>query len=781
MLRNYLRIAVRGIWKHRLFSFINIFGLACGLLVCLLAIIYLKGVWSYDNFHPQKDRIYRILTDVTTKEGNKMAFASSPLPLAVTLKNDYNFVENSARVVRTYGEVFGNDKRMGFLSYVVDPSFFKMFGHTLVSGTFPDRPGTVIITETSASKIFGKMNPIGKTLQQEGSDLSVVTGIIKNTANSHLDFDILFCASEAKMRTLDGNLYWNGFSFGYTYVLLKEGAKSDQLAAILPDLSKSVSNQLDHEKTKDYLFRAQALTKISPTFENLMNGTHEPSIGGLITVVGVGLVAMLMAAFNYINLTIARSMSRAREVGIRKTSGALRGQLLGQFIAESIVLSLLALLLAFGMLEMVKPMDFVQRWIIKGVVWDWQLWASFVVFGVLIGLLAGIIPARFLSGFQPAEVLRSQTGLKVVRGISLRKVLIVAQFSISLIATMSLITIMRQQNYMVTGDYGFESANILNIPLNGISYEKLANELDKLAGVEGVSGIVQPFGHHGPSGKVRLTKDNSNPIRSFQYDVAPNFVQVLHLKLLAGSDFGDFKNRVLINEEAVKKFNLADNKSAIGKTLWLDDSTEVVVGGVLKDFRFSSFAWKIMPLVLRQQTSAVRYMHVSIAPNSKDHVLSETNGAWAKLRPYDSFEGQWYSDFLFQQHSHRGDINFMAILLGISFSIACLGLLGIVTYNTQIRIKEVGIRKVMGAEVSQILWLLTNDFVKLLTLAGVIALPLGYLTGYAFLSNFAYHVQIGWETLGFCFGTLFILGGVIIFTKTYPAAKGNCVDALASE
>ena len=781
MLKNYFKIAIRNIWKQKLFSIINIFGLASGLTVCLLAIAHIKGTFDYDKFHTNKDRIYRILTDVTNKNNDKTAFATSPTPLSGTLKQDYALIENSARIVRTYGEILANTRRLDALTFAADPSFFKIFDYPLSQGSPASEPGTAVINIKTAEKFFGKANPIGKTLQQGNMQPVIITGVLAETPNnSHLKFDILFSLAPGKTGSPD----WQKFNESYTYVLLKPGVTLTQLENILPGIAARVTNYLNPDKVKEYSFRAQALTKISPGSEELQLSTYEPQVSGLLAEMAVGLVTLFMAGFNYINLTLARSMSRAREVGIRKTSGALRWQLLWQFMAESVVISLFSLGLAFLMLELVKPMAFVQQWLIGGVVWDWKLWSVFIAFSIAAGLLAGVVPARILSGFEPAQVLRSQTGVRI-QGISLRKTLIVLQFSISLIAMISLVTMIRQQNYMATGDYGFNTKNVLTIPLSDVPYERLANEISKLSGVEHVSGTSELFGSHGETQMIKQKRNGADSTMAFTFTVAHDFVPTLNLTLLEGQDLpeisGDSKDRsVLINEEAVRKFGLGENKDAIGKTFWLSDSTEARVAGVIRDFRFTSFSWAIKPLIMSQQSSELRYLNVAVSKETSEKTLAEIKQAWKKLKPYEPFDGQWYDNFLYQRHSHAGDVNFMLLLLGISFSIACLGLLGMVTYNTQTRIKEVGIRKVMGAEIKQIIWLLSRDFVRLLTIAGAIALPLGYTAGYAFLFNFAYHVSIGVETLGLCFGVLLLLGGIIICLRTYRAATANPVEALGN-
>jgi len=789
MLQNYLKIAIRNLWKHKLFSFINVFGLASGLTVCLLAIAHIKGTFDYDNFHPNRARIYRILTDVVYKDNNRVAFATSPMPLGNALKRDYDFVEATSRIVRTYGEFSGNHKRFSdILSFAVDPDFFTIFNYQLAEGRPATEPGTAVVTRKTAERFFGTANPVGQVVEQAGIGPLTITGVLAdNPANSHLKFDVLFSLATSGKTMLPGVFQdWKQYQNGYTYVLLKPGIAADQLRNVLPALTKRATDKLSFRQEKSYSLRVQALTQLSPSREELMHSTYEKQVGGLLVEMGVGLITLLMAAFNYINLTLARSLSRAREVGIRKVAGAVRWQVVGQFMAESVVLSLLALGLSVLMLELVKPMAFVQQWLIGGVTWDWPLWTAFVLFSIVAGLLAGVVPARVLSGFEPAQVLRSQTGLRIIRGLSLRKSLIVIQFTISMICMISLLTMTRQQQYMATGDYGFRRERVLTLPLNDVPPQRLANELNRLAGVERVAATSELFGSFGDSRMIKRQRSGQDSSMAFSWSINDQFVPTMGLTLLAGQNVpvatADTSGRlVLINEEAVKAFRLGSPQQAVGQSLWLNDSTEVSIAGVLKNFRFTTFAWSIKPLVLRSQPSQFRYLTVSVAAGSEDAVLTDVKRIWKQLAPYELFTGRWYDDFLRQRHSHAEDIEFMGLLIALAFSIACLGLLGMVTYNTQTRVKEVGVRKVMGAEVRQIVWLLSRDFVKLLLIAATIAMPLGYLAGYAFLINFAYHVAIGAETLGLCVGVLLVLGVLTIGIRTYRAALANPADSLRAE
>ncbi|MFC5411005.1 ABC transporter permease [Larkinella bovis] len=794
MFRNYVVIAFRNLWKHRLFSFINIFGLASGMMVCLLALIDIKGAFDYGNFHPHSDRTYRILTDVTSSDNQMAAFASTPLPLANVLKREYGFVEKTARVIRDYAEFTVDQKKLGDYYCAVDPDFFTVLGYKLAAGQPATEPNTAVLTPQTAERFFGLANPIGKVIHTKEYGSIAITGVFQTLpTRSHLHFGLVLSmptlSTENRKRQQTD---WKQYTSGYTYVLLKEGAPADQFEKILPTIAARATKDIRFGSEKGYTFRAQSLTSLSPSHESLMMGTWEQTWGKLATEMAVGLVTLLLAVFNYVNLTLARSLSRAREVGIRKVSGAVRWQLMAQFMAESVMLSVFALGVAYLLLMLIEPMPFVQQWLIGGVELSTSLWVVFVGFSMATGLLAGFVPARVLSGFRPAQVLRSQTGLKVFKGITLRKSLIVAQFAIALIAMIALLSMARQQNYMATADYGFRSEGILNIPLNTVPYQRLANELNRIPGVDRVSATSELFGSHGGEyRKVRRQKTGGDSTAVFITAIDQHFVANMDLTLLAGQNLPEMTTDtsgegspgrfVLVNEEAVNAFRMGNPREVVGQTFWLNDSTEVQIAGVVKNFRFTTFNWAIKPLVLSYQPKQFRYVNVRIADGAPEATLANVQSVWKRLNPHQPFAGEWYGDFLYKRHSHEDDVNFMGLLTALAFSIACLGLLGMVTYTTETRVKEVGIRKVMGAQVRQIIWLLSWDFVKLLLIAGGIALPLGYLAGMAFLINFAYHVSIGFETLGGCIGLLLALGGLTIGFRTYRAALSNPADSLRSE
>ncbi|MGV3561345.1 ABC transporter permease [Larkinella arboricola] len=789
MFYSYLVIAFRNLWKHRLFSFINVVGLASGMMVCLLALMQIKSAFEYDVFHPYPERTYRIISDVTERNGNTQSLAMTPLPLGDFLQRDYGFIEKSARVYfRLRGEVSGNDKTLYASGAFVDPAFFEVFGFKLAVGRPALDPNTVVLTSAMAQKFFGTANPVGKTILIRDQGHFTVVGVLAPAEKTHLHFEML--ASMATRQTDAQLTNWNDHYSACTYILAKEGTSRQTLDQLLPVVSGRVNRLLGPKSPIQYGFRAQALTEITPDLEDLISitGAGATTIGSLLSFGAVALVILLLAGFNYINLTLARSLSRAREVGVRKATGALRSQLMGQFLVESTVIVLIALGLAYLLLIAVEPLPIVQR-LTQNTRYDAMLWLYFILFALATGAVAGLVPARVLSAYQPMQVLRGQIGPRLLRGISWRKALIVVQFSVTLTAAIFMLVMYRQFSYMGSGDYGFNRENILNIPLTGSAadlgkYRLLANSLSKQVGVERVAAVSESMGHYGDGWQIRRER-GGNTVRIESFAVDHNFVPSMRLTVVAGQNLpvsasdsaGHF---ILINETAVRALQLGNPQQAVGQTLWLD-STDVQVAGVLKDFNFMSFKWNIMPLMVRYEPKRFRMLHVSVADGASETVLPRVETLWKQVNPQEPLSYGWYQEELYEQHMHWDDQLFFYLLIGMALSIACLGLLGMVTYTTETRTKEVGIRKVMGATVMQIVVLLSKSFVGLLLIAGLIALPIGYSLGRLFLQEFAYHVSVGIETLGVCFGAMLLIGGLTIGIRTYRAALANPTDSLRNE
>jgi putative ABC transport system permease protein len=794
MLYNYLKIAIRNLLRHKLFSFINIFGLAAGMSVCLLALMQVREVLEYDRFHPHPERTYRILTDAHKADGNNWRLASAPLPLGEVLARDYGFVEKTTRIYYEpglKGELRYGRKELPVEGAFVDPAFYEVFGYPLATGRPAIEPRTVLLTRETAERFFGRENPVGKTLSSKSLGDFTVSGVLAPLpGKSHLKFDLLASMATVPLLNASGQLAartgdWQQNWANYTYVLLREGTPREALDGVLPALAVRAAKEAGPKMDLTYAFRTQPFGRITPALEDLDGSSWEPTLGGILGVGGMALVILMMAAFNYVNLTLARSLNRAREVGIRKVAGARRAQLVGQFLAESVLIAFLALALSYLLLNLLELLPSVQKWLTKDIKRDWVLWLFFGGFALLTGLLAGWVPARVLSGYQPVQVLKGNTGPMLFRRIGLRKGLIVAQFAVSLFFMVFVAAYYRQFSYMASTDYGFDRQYNINVPLEEINPRVLADEVAALKGVQRVGFTSRPLGFH-----VDHTRISPGPGGEF-VDVGlfladHNFVRNMDLKVAAGGNIpltvGDTASRfVLLNEKAVHALRLGSPGEAVGKTIWLHDSTEAQIAGVLKDFNYQNLSQPIRPLLMQYDPAGFRYLNVKVEEKAAGAIMADLERVWKNLRPYKTVQLEWFDEQLYTQHFHLDDQMLLAVLTLMAITIACLGLLGMVTYTTALRTKEVGVRKVMGASVGSIVALLSRSFLLLLLVAGVIALPLGYAAGSLFLQSFAYHVSLGAGTLLCCLGIMLAVGGLAVGLQTYRAAAANPVKSLRSE
>jgi putative ABC transport system permease protein len=500
------------------------------------------------------------------------------------------------------------------------------------------------------------------------------------------------------------------------------------------------------------------LNKISPSREDLLNSTGGATYGKLFVEIGIGLITLLLAGFNYVNLTLARSLSRSKEIGVRKVIGASRKQVFLQFIVESVVISLLALTLSCVLLQLLKPMDAIQQ-VLLNANWNVQLWVTLISFSILTGIVAGSIPARILSALKPAMVIKGQKAFTVLRGLTLRKILVVAQFAISLTGIIFMGVMYKQMYFMATGDYGFAKNNILNIELYGTNHQKLRNEIQKIPGVESITAVSEMLGANPPpNGEISIPEKN----------------------ISINADSAD--NTVLINEQAAAKLNFKNAHDAIGQFIRLTDSNQVRIIGVVKDFHYMSMFFPILPMIIRYEPKYFSLLQVKVNPGTnKETIKAAAEKNWKLLNPHQEFSAEWFDKDLYNRHIHGGDQLLMALLCTLVLSIACLGLLGMVTYSAELRTKEIGVRKIIGARVMQLLLLLSKDFVLLLLIAGLIAVPAGYIASTFFLYNFTYHINIGAGTLLAGFFTMFLIGGITIVWQTYRVATHNPVKSLRTE
>jgi len=786
MLKSYIKIAWRNLWKHKLFSFINIFGLALSLSVCMVVLVQVKDDLSYDLFHPFPERTYRILTDIVENKNNKQyKLASTPLPLKNVLSQQIDIIEAAVQIYPAFkGKAGYGDKEIQINGAFTDPSFFKVFGFKLSSGNEKkalELPNGIILSGETASRFFGKTNPMGKILNLEKMGVFQVTGVMEKPAGkSHLAFDAyassLAVTQLEKSKALpERQNIWNSINNGYTYVLLKNNISSRNLNQLLQQISLTPELKTGDGKIN---FNSQPLSKITPGTDGIYNEIGKGTVWAkLLTVAGVGFIILLAACFNYTNLTIARALTRAKEVGIRKVSGAKRYQIFLQYIIEAVLIALIALAFACLGLAQFNP-DFH---------FNFQLSISVALFTIFTGVVAGVFPAWILSAFKPVNVLKGISTHKLFGNLSLQKGLMIFQFSLSILFIIFLSAYYRQFSFLETLDPGFYSKNILTIPSS--QKDKIfAEEISNISGVERISRTSENFGIRG-SGTIPVFLHKPAGTQGVLCDIYftdSGIIPLHRLKLTAGLNFPDNEEFVeekyiIINEKATEVLGFKNIASAIGVTVWINDSTEVEIIGIIKDFYDEGAARKITPLLLRNRSDAFNYLNIQVNAADKKQAVKQISSVWNELNPHTPFEYEWLDKKIAQRENQSDAYSLMGFLAFISISIATLGLLGLVIYTVQTRQKEISIRKVMGASVNQLMYLLSKGFLKLLLIAGLIAMPIGYVVSFFFLQNFANRVPFGFGTLLLSFLFLLAIGMITILSNTYKASAANPVKNLRTE
>lgn len=788
MLKNYLKIAIRTLSRHKLFSFINIFGLALSMSVCMIVMIRIKDQLSYDSFHPYANRTYRILSEVSNKKGDKFMLASTPLPLKAYLDKA---VEDAVQLYPAVNEKASSDgKQLALNGAFTGPSFFNIFGFELLAGNKKaalQAPNSIVLSHDAAVKFFGSGNAVGKVLSFEKIGDLVVTGVLSKNSKSHIDYDAYISIATVPQLEKNGKLpaklsNWDSFEQGYTYVLLKNNASVSELNNSLAQVAALINKD---SKEASFGFKAQFLKDITPASQELMN-----DIGGgsgwskLWAEIGIALIILIAACFNYTNLTIARALTRAKEAGIRKVAGAVRHQLFTQYIVESIVIALFALGLGTLFLQLIlqyQPFNDGYE-MVPAVNLEMKILLWFVLFAVITGAVAGAMPAWILSAFKPVEVLKNLSTQKLFGNLTLQKTLIVFQFSLSLVIIIFLSAFYRQFTYLGSADNGFRTENVLTVSLNGADHKLFANEAVRIAGVEQIAPLSTNFGREATGTMYASVEKGTQPLQLQYYFTDAGLLQTMGLKLIGGTNFpGAQEQYILLNEKAAQGFGFKNTADAVGKSIWINDSTQLQITGIVKDFYYAGAGRSIGPMALRQHAGSYDVVNISVTAANKDKLVAQVEAAWVKTNPGKPFTYFWLDKQLRAMNSQRATISLLGFLAFMTITIACLGLLGLVIYTVETKRKEISIRKVIGAEVQQLMLLLSRGFIKLLMIAGLIAMPVGYVLSFIFLQAFAKRIDLGLSWLLLCFGFLLMVGLFTILSQTYRASIANPVKSLKND
>ena len=808
MIKNIVTTALRNILRNRTFSLINLIGLSVSMSLSMLILLIVKEQYTFDNFHHDSDRIYRINTRAIKVEGYTEDWASAPLPLGNAINDHYTFTEDVVRVNRYFnGNASHGNITVPMNGLIVDPSFLEVFNFPLQKGnpsTALAEPNGLVLTQQAAEKIFGKSDAIGQTLSINGYGDFIITGVLQEFASkTHFDFEML--GSTTALPIIEKNrdkriVYetsldnWNNYFTSYIYIKLKDGQRTAAVQQALAEIGKKYYDglKLAEPRDKGYEFYLQPLSKITPGPDLIgQMGSGMPAFL-LIFLGALAGVILLMSVFNFTNLMIARSLSRAREIGIRKVVGAQRSQVFFQFVGETVLFSMIALVFSYVLLQFLKS-GYLQLPLSKhfslNMKEDLYLYILFIVFAVCVGIIAGLLPAGYLSAFRPVSVLKDAGNLKIYSRLTFRKMLMVAQFTLSIIFVIVVLVIYNQIDFMLKADYGFDQKNKLNVNLEGLAFEKIANEMRSLPGVERVGGVSHPLGTYNSRTGNYKRNLHDEPFVMKDIIVDDNYVDNIGLTFLAGRNFdaGDQRGRekhILLNETALSHFGLANPAAAIGEAIYMNDSIMLIVIGVVKDFHARPLDSKIEPLGLRYNISQLNYLSAKINPTQKEAVIASMEAVWKKFDPNHAMDYRMMEEEIDNAYRESGMQDLLLVVGYVTFLavvLACLGMLGMAMYATQIRVKEVGVRKVMGASVSDVVILLSKSFMMLIGIAVTIGTPISFLIGNLFLDSFANKIKITPGLLGAGIALIASLGLLVICSQTITTATSNPVKSLRYE
>lgn len=809
MFRNYIIVAVRNILKHRIFSFINIFGLAVAMSICMAIMMLVADQMMLDRHNPLADRIYRITAIPYWKELNGAPgkeFATTTLPIKDELLSNYNGIEKAVRIMRGFGNHWvevepSRDINIPVSGFFADPEVLELFNHELLYGdasTALKEPYSVVLTEKTARNLFKAENPVGESLTVGKLGTYKVTGVIKDTEyRSHIVAEAF--ASMATVQSLEaggvlGKDLDNSHNFtqGWLYVLLEEGKSIKDLEPVLSQISAKHFSNLVEPNTTEVRYGYQNLLDIIPG--KMLNNPIGPFMPWFIVYFLAGLAGIILitSCFNFTNLSIARSLTRAREIGVRKVTGATRWQLFTQFLSESVIISLFALVFAIGMIYFLKPfvVDLAFARFLK-----WNLSANYVVYGlffvlaIVVGLLAGLFPAGILSGFQPVKVLKNLGNTRLMSKVGLRKTLLVVQFSVAMIFILTVIVMYNQLSLFTHYDNGFSSENKIIIQKGETSLVNLKTELLKQANVQNVSATSHiPLAGIQYGGEFLHSINEKEGKNISYFSVDEDYLTNMELALVAGKFFtaeaGESnRNFIVLNETAVKELQFSSPADALGEALILkSDSSEKQIIGVIKDYHFELFAERLEPLALMYNPDEYKLLQVTYSGSFNDATKSAER-AWSVVNPglkveVKDFEAEMGKIF---------DIVFGTLirLLGfiafIAITISCLGLLGMATYSLESRKKEIAVRKILGSSNRALVVTLSKGYIVVLIIALVVAVPAAYFLNTFWLERLAIHVTVDFLTVSLGILILAFFALFTIGSQTLQAIFINPVENLKNE
>jgi len=796
MIKNYIKIAFRSLKKNKTYALINILGLSLGLMVALIVYLFVKNETSYEKHIDGSERIYRIGLSASIF-GQEINNPNACGPMAETLRSEFTNVENATRINDISDVLLIHEEtRLYFEDGAqVDSAFFKVFNYDFIYGNplkATKEDNAIVLSEFAAKNLFGDENPMGKIVRFDDRIDYIVRGVVKKPkGNSHFYFDYFLGLNATTDRS------WTNNNF-YTYVKLKEGVdKDDFFKGMTTNFYKKVAAEVERfiKMTMDeflaiegnaFQYFIQPLEDIHLHSNYVGEIRQNGNIQYIYVFIVIALLVILIAGINFMNLSTARAGKRAKEVGMRKVFGATKKMLISQFLIESIIQSFIALLIAFILVELFLP-GFNNIMQTELSIFN-SHFVQTILFAFLItlvyGIFAGSYPAFFLSKFQPIAVLKGDL-TKTKGGALLRKSLVVTQFSAATVLIIGMIIIFMQISFMQNKDLGFKGEQVLLVPIQTLrvaqNFETHKREFLKNPNILNISVSNDTPGNASNNGTQQIEgREDFLYMHSMRVD--PDYIKTLNIELIDGSPFvkktaTDSTTYIIINETTVKSYNI---EKAIGSRMTIDLGAKEygTIVGIIKDFHFEGFNQEIRPMMLEYNPSNNNLFTVSmkIAPENMNTTINAIEARWNEIEPSHPFTYEFldedFADLYAQQKNFGAIFLFMTILAII---ISAMGLYGLASYTAQQRTKEIGVRKVMGASSTQLIKMLTKDFIKLVLVANIFAWPISFLLVKNWLSNFSYQIDLPF--LPFFFAT-FLAVVIALLTVSYQAFNAANADPI---
>ncbi|WP_416864454.1 MAG: ABC transporter permease [Imperialibacter sp.] len=798
LLSNYFKTSVRSMARNKLFSTINVVGLAISMTVGLLMIAFLTDIYSFDTFHEKYDRIYRVGNTYQRLEEDESKFASTSIQAASRIKSDIPGIEEMVLITKNFrGDAAYNSKVIAIEGLYAQESFFSVFSFKLKQGdaaTVLKEPYSVVLDETTAKKLFDDKDPVGELIKLNDKDSYTVTGVMEDMpGNSHLRARVVASYSTYEIKEKENEestrlTRWNNMWSNYIYLVVRPDQDIEALQASLNQISAE-ENEVDEHTTINMWLQPMSAIVPGEDLSNQIGPSFELKMVWIITV--LAFVVLVSACFNYTNLSIARSLRRSKEVGIRKVIGASGGNVFGQFILEAVVISGLSLVFAFilyytairprflGLSEEISEMI--------TLIPSPLTFLYFLLLAVVTGVLAGFFPALFFSRISVHKVLKDVSSLKLFGNIAFRKVLIVFQYTLSLAFIIGATMAYKQYDFAVNFDLGYETENILNINLLGNDVEKIRTALSEIPEITDMSAstLVTSVGSYwGTKAKYKDPLDSTN----IHYNgIDENYIPIHGLEIIAGRNFipqsdSSAESQIIVNEKLLKRFNIGEPLDAIGETLKVDDK-DVKIVGVVKDFHYGKIDSPIKEFAFRYHADQYYVINALISSADIPGTMEKIESKWDELDAIHPFEAEFYDDRIQKSYEeYLVMVKIIGFLAFLAISIASLGLLGMVVFTTETRLKEISIRKVLGASEQALVFLLGRGFIFLLLISAAIAVPATwYFFNQIVFNDLAYKATFGFLELFGGVLVVFAIAALAVGSQTVRAARTNPAETLRNE